>query len=94
MYVHTRNNLGYPVVASLRRQVKIMKNIKMNPKDKYHPKSIFSYINETPARQKHSLQNANVPATRRFGEKPQLNKRSETKLHTGNASQIIPPYKH
>ena len=65
----------------------------MNPKDIYHPKSIFRYINETPVRQKHSLQNANTPGIRRFGEKPQPNERSETKLHTGNASQSVPPFK-
>ena len=65
----------------------------MNPKEKYHSKSIFSYINETPARQKHSLQNANIAVIRRsifpFSEKHQPTKRPESKLHTGNASQGI-----
>ena len=61
----------------------------MNPKDKYHRKSIFPHINENPARQKHLHQNDNVPATYRFSEKHQPTKCSEPKFHTGNTSQNV-----
>ena len=61
----------------------------MNPIEKYRSKSIFAYINETPVCQKHSLQNANIPKIYRVSEKHQPTKRSESKLHTGNASQNV-----